>query len=282
MPGPSQVYEEEARAAEKLDAKLAIELRWLERGVTARRRRNQGRLAKLQEMRAQRAAMLGGRGDGEAGAGQGRRALEDGDRRGEGDQELWRAADHPRLHAAHPARRPDRHRRPQRRGQVDVAQAADRRDRARQRQRHPRQDAVGDRHRPAAQADGPGQAGARRARQRRRLDRRPRLQAAHQGLFEGIPVRPRHHRGADRLAVGRRAVAAAARPRIRARGQSAGARRADQRPRPGDARPAAGGDRRLRGDGADGQPRPRLPRPHGDGHARARRVGQGGYRRRRL
>ncbi len=55
-----QVYKEEARAAEKLDTKLGIELRWLERGVTARRRRNQGRLAKLGEMRAQRAAMLGG------------------------------------------------------------------------------------------------------------------------------------------------------------------------------------------------------------------------------
>ena len=54
-----RVYEEEARAAEKLDAKLKIELHWLQRGVTARRRRNQGRLAKLQEMRAQRAAMLG-------------------------------------------------------------------------------------------------------------------------------------------------------------------------------------------------------------------------------
>ncbi len=57
-----RVFEEEAKAAEKLDAKLAIELRWLERGVTARRRRNQGRLAKLHEMRAQRAAMLGGPG----------------------------------------------------------------------------------------------------------------------------------------------------------------------------------------------------------------------------
>jgi ATP-binding cassette subfamily F protein uup len=54
-----RVYEEEARAAEKLDAKLKIELHWLQRGVTARRRRNQGRLAKLNEMRAQRAAMLG-------------------------------------------------------------------------------------------------------------------------------------------------------------------------------------------------------------------------------
>ena len=53
------VYAEEARAAEKLDAKLAIEMHWLQRGVTARRRRNQGRLAKLHEMRTQRAAMLG-------------------------------------------------------------------------------------------------------------------------------------------------------------------------------------------------------------------------------
>ncbi|MEA3001213.1 MAG: transport system ATP-binding/permease protein, partial [Sphingomonadales bacterium] len=53
------VYAEEARAAEKLDAKLKLELHWLQRGVTARRRRNQGRLAKLGEMRAARAAMLG-------------------------------------------------------------------------------------------------------------------------------------------------------------------------------------------------------------------------------
>jgi ATP-binding cassette subfamily F protein uup len=54
-----KVYEEEARNAERLDAKLKLELHWLQRGVTARRRRNQGRLAKLNEMRAQRAAMLG-------------------------------------------------------------------------------------------------------------------------------------------------------------------------------------------------------------------------------
>ncbi len=53
-----QVYAEEARAAEKLDARLKLEAHWLERGVTARRKRNQGRLEKLWEMRAQRAAML--------------------------------------------------------------------------------------------------------------------------------------------------------------------------------------------------------------------------------
>ena len=53
-----EVQNEETRAAEKLDAKLKIEAHWLERGVTARRKRNQGRLAKLWEMRAERAAML--------------------------------------------------------------------------------------------------------------------------------------------------------------------------------------------------------------------------------
>jgi len=52
------VYAEEARSADKLDAKLKLEAHWLERGVTARRKRNQGRLEKLWEMRAQRAAML--------------------------------------------------------------------------------------------------------------------------------------------------------------------------------------------------------------------------------
>jgi len=57
------VFAEDARAADKLDAKLKLELHWLERGVTARRRRNQGRLAKLHEMRAQRAAMLGPQGN---------------------------------------------------------------------------------------------------------------------------------------------------------------------------------------------------------------------------
>jgi len=53
------VYAEEARAAEKLDARLKLEAHWLERGVTARRKRNQGRLEALHKMRAQRAAMMG-------------------------------------------------------------------------------------------------------------------------------------------------------------------------------------------------------------------------------
>ncbi|MBB5684441.1 ABC-F family ATP-binding cassette domain-containing protein [Sphingobium boeckii] len=54
-----KVYEDEARNAQRLDAKLKLEEHWLERGVTGRRKRNQGRLSKLYEMRATRAAMMG-------------------------------------------------------------------------------------------------------------------------------------------------------------------------------------------------------------------------------
>jgi ATP-binding cassette subfamily F protein uup len=54
-----QVYADEERNAQKLDAKLKIEEHWLLRGVTGRRKRNQGRLTKLKEMRAERASMVG-------------------------------------------------------------------------------------------------------------------------------------------------------------------------------------------------------------------------------
>ncbi|MCD2323139.1 ATP-binding cassette domain-containing protein [Sphingomonas sp. IC-56] len=57
-----QVYAEEERNAARLDAKLKLEEHWLQRGVTGRRRRNQGRLEKLKEMRATRAAMVGPQG----------------------------------------------------------------------------------------------------------------------------------------------------------------------------------------------------------------------------
>ncbi len=56
------VYAEEERNAQRLDAKLKIEEHWLLRGVTGRRKRNQGRLAKLKDMRAERASMLGPQG----------------------------------------------------------------------------------------------------------------------------------------------------------------------------------------------------------------------------
>ena len=71
--------------------------------------------------------------DGQARAGQGRCPLQDRDRGRACGQVVRRPADHPRLHPAHPARRPDRDRRAERRRQDDIAQAADGRNLARQR-----------------------------------------------------------------------------------------------------------------------------------------------------
>ena len=57
-----QVFAEDARNASRMDAKLKIEEHWKERGVTARRKRNMGRLTKLYELRAARAALEGQQG----------------------------------------------------------------------------------------------------------------------------------------------------------------------------------------------------------------------------
>lgn len=50
----------EAKQIERMDKKLLQETEWLHKGVTARRKRNQGRLARLYELRAQRASVLSG------------------------------------------------------------------------------------------------------------------------------------------------------------------------------------------------------------------------------
>ncbi|PPE03908.1 ABC-F family ATP-binding cassette domain-containing protein [Holospora curviuscula] len=47
--------QEQIRIQSRLDVKLAQELRWLARGVTARRRRNEGRLSRLKALRTQKA-----------------------------------------------------------------------------------------------------------------------------------------------------------------------------------------------------------------------------------
>ena len=49
---------EEERQLERLDSKLKLETAWLHRGVTARRKRNQGRLHKLHDLRDQRRLIL--------------------------------------------------------------------------------------------------------------------------------------------------------------------------------------------------------------------------------
>jgi len=57
-----EIIDAEAKAARRLDQKLKGEQHWLVYGVTARRRRNQGRLRKLEAMREQRQALLTGQG----------------------------------------------------------------------------------------------------------------------------------------------------------------------------------------------------------------------------
>ncbi len=197
------VYAEEERAADKLDAKLKLELHWLQRGVTARRRRNQGRLAKLNEMRAQRAAMLGAAGTAKLGLARDEvktKTVIDAEHvfKSFGDRPIIKdftlrvqRGDRIGLVGANGTGKttllklltgelkPDA-------GTVTQAKSP-----------------VGHRHRPATQADGADAPRARRAGGGRRLDRGPRPQEAHQRLFEGIPVRSVADRGARGVAVGR-------------------------------------------------------------------------------
>ena len=52
-----QVYAEDARAQSRIDQRLKAEADWLRHGVTARRRRNQGRLRALEALRERRRAL---------------------------------------------------------------------------------------------------------------------------------------------------------------------------------------------------------------------------------
>lgn len=53
-----QIMEDEERQLERLDAKLRLENEWLHRGVTARRKRNQGRLRRLHALRGEKRESL--------------------------------------------------------------------------------------------------------------------------------------------------------------------------------------------------------------------------------
>lgn len=53
-----KVWEEEDAARHKLDQKIKAESRWAVEGISARRKRNQGRLRALQDMKAERAAQV--------------------------------------------------------------------------------------------------------------------------------------------------------------------------------------------------------------------------------
>ena len=63
-----EIVDGEIKAARKLDQKLRAEHRWLVHGVTARRKRNQGRLRSLENLREQRRMLLTGEGLAKVGA----------------------------------------------------------------------------------------------------------------------------------------------------------------------------------------------------------------------
>jgi ATP-binding cassette subfamily F protein uup len=53
-----KVWDEEDQARHKMDRKIKAEARWAVEGISARRKRNMGRVRALQELRAERAAMI--------------------------------------------------------------------------------------------------------------------------------------------------------------------------------------------------------------------------------
>jgi ATP-binding cassette subfamily F protein uup len=57
-----KVWAEEDLSRHKLDRKIKAEARWAVEGISARRKRNQGRMRALQQLRADRAAMIGRQG----------------------------------------------------------------------------------------------------------------------------------------------------------------------------------------------------------------------------
>lgn len=52
------IWAEEERAGHKLDRRIRAEAKWAVEGISARRRRNMGRVRRLQQLRAERAAMI--------------------------------------------------------------------------------------------------------------------------------------------------------------------------------------------------------------------------------
>src|SRR6056297_591223 len=75
-----KVWEEEDQARHKLDRKIKAEARWAVEGISARRKRNQGRVRALAQLRADRSAMIRRQGTAgmalEAGAQSGKRVIE--------------------------------------------------------------------------------------------------------------------------------------------------------------------------------------------------------------
>ena len=120
------ILEQETSEQHKLGRKIAMEEDWLRYGVTARRTRNQRRLAELHALRRRRRERRARR-RAAARSGAGRFVRPSRRDRGGHLESLWRSPDRAEIFDADHARRPGRYCRPERRRQDDLAQPADRR-----------------------------------------------------------------------------------------------------------------------------------------------------------
>ena len=224
----AEQLEAEARADAQFDKFLAQEEVWIRKGIQARRTRNEGRVRRLEALRRERSARRDRLGNVSL-------AVDRGDASGKmvaelehvnkGLRQQGRGA---RLFDAHLAGRSYRHHRAERRGQNDATSAHPWPPRARQRDGAPRYAPAGGVFRPVARAARSGSnarrsdqsgLGVRADRQRTqtcdRLSRRVSVCTAARALTRQIALR-------------RRTQPLVAGPAVRAAGQCAGARRADQ------------------------------------------------------
>ena len=203
---------------------------WLRRGVKARRTRDEGRVRRLMAMRDERAARRTQAGSGPARSGVGRSVGPCRVRGGRHQQVVRAAGRGPRFFDARDARRSDRPRRSERRGQDDGAAACWWGSSGPTRGRVERGTNVRGRVlRSAARGARSRADGFRDGRRRQRSGDRRRTHAARVRLSRGFPVRARARAGQGEDAVGRRTQPAAAGASADAAGERPGPRRADER-----------------------------------------------------
>ena len=206
-PGATRCWRKKSATSTSSTARSSTEEHWLRYGVSGRRKRNVKRLGNL--LRAARAAPRLSRRCRQCQPRRFRsRQVRQADHRGQGHrQDLWRPHDRRRLLDPGAARRPHRHRRPERRRQDHADRDADRRQAAGQRH-HPvrRQHRDGDARpaprKPRSEIDAGRRADRRRQRQ---CDGRRQAEARRQ-LHEGFSVRA----GADAHAARKCCPAASA------------------------------------------------------------------------
>ncbi len=256
----AQQLEVEQVEAAKFDKLLAQEEVWIRKGVEARRTRSVGRIARLVQMRNERAERRNVQGNVKLDVGQGEKSgkivaeLTDVTKR-YGSRTVV-----DNVHGHGDARRQDRLRRSERRGQDHAAEDDPRRVAAGRRHGAHRHQSAGRVLRPDARPTRSGQEPRGYDQPGQRVGRSQRPEKARDELSRRLPVRAGARAFAGQVAVGRRAQPPAAGASVRAAGQRAGARRTDQRPRHPDARTARRTAHRVRRHGAAGQPRSRVSR----------------------